>query len=106
MRRAAVVYMHVSLEESLRRNRSRYNAERPDGTMEHAVPDELLMRHYCDDDWATCTASDSDFLTVGDIRVPYVVFDNEQHVSTGQPDQLTAQLEVALDRLWELQCAR
>jgi hypothetical protein len=106
LRRAAIVYVCVSLEEALRRNRARYNAERPDGTMEHALPDELMMRHYCDDDWGSCSAGDPGFLTVGAVRVPYVVFDNERRVETGAPRQLAARLEAALSQLWDLHCAR
>lgn len=106
LQRAAVVYVYVSFEESLRRNRRRFEPERPDGTLGHAVPEEILRRLYGDDDWATFSAGDSDFFTVRGIRVPYVVFDNEEDVRTGKLDQLAARLEVVLGRLWELQCAR
>ena len=103
---AAVIYVHISFEESMRRNRRRFVPERPDGSLEHSVPDETLTRLYRDDDWATFSAGDPDFLTVGDIRVPYVVFENEDVVRTGKPDQLTDRLEAMIGRLWDLQRAR
>ena len=106
LRRAAVVYVRVSFEESLRKNRRRRNPERPDSILEHSLPDEKLTRLYREDDWATLGAQDPDFLTVRSIRVPYVVFENEDDVTTDKPDQLAARLEEVLERLWEQQRAR
>jgi hypothetical protein len=106
LRRAAVVYVQVSFEESLRKNRRRFNPERPDSILEHSLPDEKLARLYRDDDWATFGPGDSGFLTVRSIRVPTVVFPNEDDVTTGKPDLLAARLEAVLGRLWELQRAR
>ena len=105
LQRAAVVYVHVSFAESLRKNHHRFNPERPDSILEHTVPDEKLTRLYRDDDWAAFSAGDPDFITVRSIRVPYVVFENEDDVTTGKPDLLAARLEAVLGQLWELQCA-
>ena len=106
LRRAAVVYVNVSFKESLRKNRRRFNPERPDSILEHALSDEKLKRLYGEDDWATFSAGDSDFLTVRSIHVPYVVFENEDDMTTGKPDLLAARLEQVLGRLWKLQRAR
>jgi hypothetical protein len=105
LRRAAVLYVRVSFEESLRKNRRRFNPDRPDSILEHSLPDEKLTRLYRDDDWATLSASDPRFLDVRSIRVPYVVFENEDDVATGKPDLLAERLEQALGRLWELRRA-
>jgi hypothetical protein len=102
LRRAALVYVHVSFEESLRKNRRRFNPDRPDSILEHALPDEKLIRLYCDDDWAAVSAGDPHFLNVRSVRVPYVVFENEDDVTTGKPDLLAERLENVLGRLWEL----
>lgn len=102
LRRAAVVYVRVSFKESLRKNRLRFNPERPDSILEHALSDEKLAQLYGDDDWATFGPGDAGFLTVRSIRVPYVVFENEDDVTTGKPDLLAARLETTLARLWEL----
>jgi hypothetical protein len=102
LQRAAVVYVRVSFEESLRKNRRRFNPDRPDSILEHSLPDEKLTRLYRDDDWASFSASDLDFLSVRSIRVPYVVFENEDDVTTGKPDLLAERLETVLGRLWEL----
>jgi hypothetical protein len=106
LRRAAIVYVNVSFEESLRKNRRRFNPERPDSILEHSLPDAKLTRLYRDDDWATFSAGDPDFLTVRSVRVPFVVFENEDDVTMGKPDLLAARLEAVLGRLWELHLAR
>jgi len=106
LRRAAVVYVRVSYEESLRKNRRRYNPERPHSILEHSLPDEKMARLYRDDDWDTFSAGDGGSLGVRSIRVPYVVFENEDDVTTGQPDRLADRLEAVLGRLWDLWRAR
>ncbi len=106
LRRAAVVYVRVSFEESLRKNRRRFNPERPDSILEHGLSDEKLARLYGDDDWATFAPGGEGFLTVRSIRVPYIVFENEDDVTTGELDLLAARLEATLARLWDLQRAR
>jgi hypothetical protein len=70
------------------------------------LPDEKLERLYGDDDWVAFCSGDPGFLTVGSVRVPYVVFGNEDDVTTGQPDLLADRLEMVLGRLWVLQRAR
>jgi hypothetical protein len=105
LRQAAVVYVRVSFEESLRKNRRRFNPQRPDSILEHSLPDEQLKRLYGADDWATLSAGHSDFLSVRSVYVPYVVFENEDDVTTDTPDLLAARLEAVLGRLWELRRA-
>jgi len=102
LQRAAVLYVRVSFEESLRKNRRRFNPERPDSILEHSLPDEKLTRLYGEDDWAAFSADHPDSVTVGSIAVPYVVFENEDDVTTDKPDLLAARLETTLERLWEL----
>ena len=99
LHRAAILYVHVSLEESLRKNRRRFNPERPDSILEHSLPDEKLRRLYGDDDWAVFSAGDSHFVIVRSIRVPYIVFENEDDVTTDKPDLLAARLEATLGQL-------
>jgi len=102
LKRAAAIYLRVSFEESLRKNRRRRNPDRPDSILEHSLPDEKLMRLYRGDDWAAFSASDPHFLSVRSIRLPYVVFENEDDVTTGKPDLLAGRLETVLGQLWEL----
>jgi len=106
LRRAAVVYVNVPFEESLRKNRRRFNPGRPDSILEHALSDEKLARLYRDDDWGVFSAGDAHFLAACAIRIPYVVFENGDDVTTGKPDLLAARTGTVLDRLWGLWLAR
>lgn len=102
LRRAGLLYVAVSFEESLRKNRRRFNPDRPDSVLEHGLPDEKMERLYKEDDFAEMSAGDPDWLTAGDVRVPYVVFENHDDVTTGQPEKLAARLEDCMGRLWSL----
>jgi len=103
--RAGVVYVDVPYEESLRKNRARSNPEKPDSILEHSLPDEKLERLYRYDDWSDFCRNDPAFLTTRARRVPYMVFENADDVTTGKPLQLARRLEDVLGRLWELRQA-
>ena len=98
--KAAIVYVNVSFEESLRKNRRRFNPDRPDSILEHGLPDEKLERLYGEDDWHSFTADDPEFITVRSMRVPYVVFENEDDVTTDSLLQLAERLEAIFDEMW------
>jgi hypothetical protein len=103
LRRAAVVYVSVSFEESLRKNRRRFNPDRPDSILEHGLPDEKLERLYREDDWDALGGGKGEgFLDVKGIRVPFVVFRNEDDVTTDRPKLLEVRLEEVLSLLWTL----
>ncbi len=102
LQRAVLMYVRVPFEESLRKNRRRFNPNRPDSILEHAMPDEKMERLYRDDDWDAVAPGDSGRLSVRGHSVPYAVFPNEDDVTTGKPDQLAARLESVLGKLWEL----
>ena len=51
--RAGVPYVSVSFEESLRKNRRRFNASRPDRILEHSLPEKLEKLYSHDDDVTT-----------------------------------------------------
>ena len=98
--RSGVVYVNVSFEESLRKNRRRFNPGRPDSILEHSLPDEKMDRLYREDDWDLISAADPNYLLVRGLRIPYIVFENEDDVTTGSPDLLTERLEGVLGQLW------
>ena len=100
--RAAVLYVQVPFEESLRKNRLRFNPQRPDSILEHGLPDEKLEKLYKEDDWKAFSKGNPNFLQVRDVKVPFVVFENDDDVTTNKPDQLAARLEDCLSRLWRL----
>lgn len=100
--RLAILYVDVSWEESLRKNRRRFNSERPDSILEHGLPDDRLSRMYKEIDWDEVTQSDPDFINIQGAEVPYVVFDNQDDVTTTQGDVLGERLEETLGELWSL----
>jgi hypothetical protein len=102
LQRAACLYVRVSYEESRRKNRKRFNPQRPDSLLEHGLSDEKLERLYHDDDWGAFAAGDPDFLEPQGVRVPYAVLENEDDVTTRGGEALYARLELALERLWGL----
>lgn len=101
---AGVVYVDVSYEESQRKNRLRYNPQRPDSILEHSLEDEKLERLYRTDDWheMIMAAQSSKYLSVGSFQVPYVVFENEDDVTTHGGDLLSQRLQETFSRLWEI----
>jgi hypothetical protein len=102
LKRAVIMYVSVPFEESLRKNRRRFNPDRPDSILEHGLSDEKMERLYRDDDWSDVASGDSGYLTLRGQRVPYAAFPNEDDVTTGKPDQLAARLESVLGTLWDL----
>ena len=100
--RLAVIYVHVSFQESLRKNRRRFNPERPHSILEHGLPDEKLARLYREDDWGECAAADSRFLAIRGRQVPYAVFENEDDLTTPGGEPLGQRLEKVLGGLWTL----
>ena len=98
----AVLYLDVSWEESLRKNRKRFNPDKPDSILEHGLPDDKLERLYREVDWEAVSQNDPEYLLIQGIKTPYVVFDNRDDVTTARGAALGKRLEEVLSRLWEL----
>jgi hypothetical protein len=98
----ATLYVNVSFEESLRKNRARSNPDRPDSILEHSLEDEKMIRLYREDDWATLTSSNPNFVTIRNHQIPFIVFENEDDVTSQGGEELGDQLSEAFDRLWSL----
>jgi hypothetical protein len=99
---AACCYVKVSFEESLRKNRARFDPAHPNSILHHGLSDLKLDRLYRDDDWDAWTAADPTYLHVRGHNVPYVVLDNEDDVTTHAGPELGDRLAGRLARLWEL----
>ena len=50
----------------------------------------------------TIASGESGRLRIRGQDVPFVVFPNEDDITTGKPEQLATRLESVLDRLWEV----
>jgi hypothetical protein len=102
LKRAGIVYVRVPFEESLRKNRRRFNPSKPDSILEHGLSDEKMERLYRHDDWASVAPGDSGRLIIRGQSIPYAVFPNKDDVTTGRSELLAARLESVLGKLWEL----
>lgn len=100
--RAAILYVNVSWEESLRKNRARFNPDRPDSILEHALSDDKLERLYKESDWEEISAGSPNFIKIRNTQVPYVMFENEDDVTTARGEALGQRLENRLSALWQL----
>jgi hypothetical protein len=100
--RAAILYFNVSWEESLRKNRKRFNPEKPDSILEHGLSDEGLEKLYKEVDWEELSETDAKYINVNSVKIPYVVFENEDDVTSPRGSALGERLENCLARLWDL----
>lgn len=98
---AALLYIDVQYEESLRKNRRRFNPSRPDSILEHGLPDEKLERLYRAVDWDELSAGREATLPVREFEVPFAVFDNHDDVTTALGAAFEARLQSVLDTLWD-----
>ena len=98
----AILYIDISWEESLRKNQARFNPERPDSILEHGLTDEKLEHIYRHVDWDEVSAENPEFISIQGRHVPYVVFENEDDITTQRGDALSERLESTLGKLWAL----
>ena len=98
----AILYVDVPWEESLRKNRRRFNPDRPDSILEHGLPDEKLEKLYRETDWHDLIKGHLSKLSIQNVEVPYGVFDNADDVTTKQGPALGARLTEVLDELWQI----
>jgi hypothetical protein len=102
LEKAALLYVDVTWEESLRKNKKRFNPAKPDSILEHSLSEAKLERLYKETDWSEVSKVDPHYLAIEGMRVPYVVFDNSDDVTTQRGEALGKRLEQALTDLWTL----
>jgi len=101
LRQAVTLYIRVDWPESLRKNRRRYNPDKPDSILQHAMEDKKMEMIYQDSDWEEFSAADPCRLRVGDFTIPYAIFENMPE-KTDRPEKIGPYLEEVLGRLWEI----
>jgi hypothetical protein len=101
LRRAGILYLQVSYEESVRKNRRRFKPELAHSILYHSLPDEKMEFYYKENDWATLASGLTGKVTAQNVAVPYSVLVNEPEV-TDSPAKLGPALEDALNKLWAL----
>lgn len=101
LEKLAIMYIDVSYEESLRKNRARFTPDKPDSILGHSLPDEKMERLYKEDDFHELISPDSTFITIQGYQVPYAIFPNEDDVTTEMGAALGERLQTVLDELWQ-----
>jgi hypothetical protein len=101
LEKLAILYVNVSWQESLRKNRKRFNPDKPDSILEHSLPDNKLERLYRDCDFHEIASNPQGWLPVREYQVPYAVFENEDDVTTAMGEDLGHRLKAVLNTLWE-----
>jgi hypothetical protein len=96
--RAVLMYIKVSYEESVRKNRRRARKGEEHSILYHSLPDEKMEHYYRTNDWETLASLDPAHIRVGDYRIPYAVFENEPE-KTHDPALIAAELERAAGTL-------
>jgi hypothetical protein len=99
---AVIVYVSVSYEESVRRNRRRAKPGQEDSILYHSLPDEKMEKYYKTNDWGKLSGGKSrGIIEVRGHRVPFAVFQNEPE-QTDDPAKLGPALEEVFGKLWKI----
>lgn len=101
LKNAALVYINVPYEESLRKNRKRFNPSKPDSILEHGLPDEKLEKMYKLVDWEEVSRNSKTHININGTDVPYFVFENMPS-KTDDPDILGPELDMVFSELWKI----
>ena len=100
LEQGAILYVSVSFEESCRRNQARYDRDRRDGILTHAVPREEMERTWRTDDWGELAPAPAGYIHVRGLQVPYVTVTNEPEPLT--PEDFSSRWQPALEELFRL----
>lgn len=98
----AIMYVDVPWEESLRKNRARYNPEQADSILQHSLPDEKMERLYRECDFSEVALGNQGLILINKHDVPFVVFYNYDDVTTKMNDDLGKRLKFSLTQLWKI----
>ena len=97
-----IFFNDVSWSESLRKNRKRFNPDRPDSILEHGLSDKKIEFLYKDIDLHEITSEKSGKLDIQGFQVPFIVFDNETDITSSGDEILGEHLSKALSNLWAI----
>jgi hypothetical protein len=100
LKRAVLIYIKVSYEESVRKNRRRARTGMEDSILYHSLPDEKMEFYYKTNDWEAIAAKDPRRVDVRGHRIPYAVFENEPE-KTLDPRLIGKELERVTGELWK-----
>ncbi len=101
LKRAAILFIDVTREESWRRNTARYREKLKHSVLAHMVPKETFDYFYSDHDWSDLTGKDKNGrVDVNGLKVPFVTMNNEPE--SADPSVLNERYGNALEQLYGL----
>ena len=103
LKHAGLLYIRVSYEESVRKNRRRARKGEEDSILYHSLPDEKMEFYYRTNDWEKLEGMDPEFVNVRGKKLPYAVFENEPE-KTLDPKLIGDELERAMAGIWRKMC--
>lgn len=101
LKKAALIYIKVPYEESVRKNQRRAKKGEEHSILHHSLPDEKMEYYYKINDWDKLEAKDPNYIEVKGIKVPYSVFDNMPE-KTLDPKLIGEELEKVATKLWNI----
>lgn len=101
LNKASLMYIRVSYEESVRKNRRRAKKGQEDSILYHSLPDEKMEYYYKTNDWEKLEAKDPNYIEVKGHKIPYAVFENMPE-KTLDPKLIGGELERVTSKLWSL----
>lgn len=99
--KAALMYIRVTYEESVRKNRRRARKGEEDSILYHSLPDEKMEFYYKTNDWDQLEGRDPYFIEVRGHKIPYAVFENMPE-KTLDPKLIDAELARVTQALWKV----
>lgn len=99
--KASLMYIRVTYDESVRKNRRRARKGEEDSILYHSLPDAKMEAYYKSNDWDQLEAKDPNFIEVRGHKIPYAVFENMPE-KTLDPKLIGEELERATAKLWEI----
>jgi hypothetical protein len=97
---AVLVYINVPYEESLRKNRKRFNPNKPDSILEHGLPDSKLEKLYKEVDWEEVSKDYTTHIKINGVDVPFYIFENMPS-KTDDRELLGPELDKIFTTLWK-----
>jgi hypothetical protein len=99
--KAALIYIRVSYDESVRKNRRRARTGEEDSILYHSLPDEKMEFYYKTNDWDVLEKRDPSTIDVRGHKIPYAVFENMPE-KTLDPKLIGEELARVTAKLWKI----
>ena len=101
LKHSAILYLNVSLEESVRKNNARYKEGQEGSILCHKVPDADMTGFFKENDWNSITkGAKAGSIDIAGVNVPFVTMDNEPELK--EVSALSQRYGSALGELFQL----